>query len=189
MATRATAVPQQLGGRRYVADFDERRGDLADYLGDMISAHAPDGTYRYASAAAKTLLGYEPDELIGTSAYEHFHPDDVSKVELAHRSALEGSPFTVSYRLCRKSGDYVWVETTTRVLLRQGTDEVEEIICSTRPIEDRPGVERLNGADYEERLKRVERVLAEEQVNSVYQPIIDLATGRPIAYEALSRFP
>ena len=48
--------------------------EIADLLGDMISAHAPDGTYSYASAAAKELLGYEPSELVGTWAYDHMHP-------------------------------------------------------------------------------------------------------------------
>ena len=188
MATRATASPQ-LRGRHFVADIDAPYGDIADYLGDMISAHAPDGTYRYASAASKSLLGFEPDELIGTSAYEHFHPDDVAKVEVAHASALEGAPLTVAYRLRRKDGNYVWVETTTRVICRDGTDEVEEIVCSTRPIEDRPAVDYLSGEAYKTRREQIERVLADEGLHSVYQPIFDLGTGSPIAYEALSRFP
>jgi hypothetical protein len=33
------------------AGDEAHRWDLVDRLGDMISAHAPDGTYRYVSAA------------------------------------------------------------------------------------------------------------------------------------------
>lgn len=43
-----------------------------------------------------------------------------------------------------------------------------------------------------ERLSRYERVrdvLADEAITPVYQPIVELESGRPIAYEALSRFP
>ena len=183
------ATSLRLPGKRFVAEFDARHGDIADYLGDMISAHAPDGTYRYASAAAKNLLGYEPEELVGTSAYRYFHPDDVGKVEVAHRSALEGAPFTVAYRLRRRDGEYVWVETTTRTLFSEGSDEVEEILCSTRAIEGRPAHDRLSGEELQACIKRVERVLTEEDITPVYQPIFELGTGRAIAYEALSRFP
>jgi|SRR5215211_1597592 len=161
---------------------------LADRLGDLISAHAPDGTYRYASAAAKDLLGYEPAELEGRWAYDFFHPDDVSRVGNAHRSALKGAPFTVSYRLRRKSGAYVWVETTTRVVFDPDTDEVTEILCCTRAVGDREPVER---AEHERRacVDRIHKVLTDEAIGPVFQPIVELATGRVIAFEALARFP
>ncbi len=162
---------------------------IADHLGDMISAHAPDATYRYVSAASRDLLGYAPDELVGTSAYDHFHPDDVSKVEVAHRGALEGAPFTVAYRLRRKDNEYVWVETTTRVVDDPDTGAVAEIVCSTRPLSDRRGMERLTSEEHRESLKRIQEVLENDGINPVYQPIYDLQTGRVVACEALARFP
>jgi PAS domain S-box-containing protein len=66
-----------------VAESQAMQSSIADYIGDMVSAHAPDGTYRYVSAASKDLLGYEPHELVGTSAYDHFHPDDAPKVAVS----------------------------------------------------------------------------------------------------------
>jgi EAL domain-containing protein (putative c-di-GMP-specific phosphodiesterase class I) len=51
---------------------------------------------------------------------------------------------------------------------------------------------RMALAENSERLSRYERVrgvLAEEAITPIYQPIVELRTGRPIAYEALSRFP
>jgi PAS domain S-box-containing protein len=171
-----------------LTEQQQRGWTLADRLGDMISAHAPDGTYRYASAAAKDLLGYEPAELEGRWAYDFFHPDDVARVGNAHRSALKGAPFTVSYRLRRKSGDYVWVETTTRVVCDPGTDEVTEILCCTRPVGDREPVER---AEHERRacVDRIHKVLTDDAIDPLFQPIVELATGRVIAFEALARFP
>jgi len=174
---------------RLAAEAEALPGSIADYLGDMISAHAPDGTYRYVSAASRELLGYEPDELVGTSAYDHFHPDDAAKVGVAHRSTLEGAPLTVSYRLRRKDNEYVWVETTTRVLKNAQTGAVSEIVCSTRPLGDRRAVEKLTSEEHRESLGRIQAVLDGEEINPVYQPIYDLETGRVIACEALSRFP
>jgi PAS domain S-box-containing protein len=165
------------------------RADLADYLGDMISAHAPDGTYRYVSAASEELLGYAPSELVGTWAYDHFHPDDIAKVAAVHRSALGGAPVTTTYRLRRKSGDYVWVETTTRTINHEGSDEVAEMLCCTRPIQSQSAIEKLLSEGYEAISKRIENVLRTESIEPAFQPILELDTGRVIAYEALARFP
>jgi PAS domain S-box-containing protein len=174
---------------RIAAESKAVHSSIADYLGDMVSAHAPDGSYRYASAAAKDLLGYLPEELLGRSAYELIHPDDHEKVATVHRSALQGAPFTAAYRLRRKDSEYVWVETTTRVIADEASGDVIEIVCSTRPLQDRRAVGRLTSEDYRQALERVQAVLDEEQIRPVYQPILDLETREVVAYEALSRFP
>jgi PAS domain S-box-containing protein len=161
--------------------------EIADLLSDMISAHAPDGTYRYASAAAKDLLGYEPSELVGTWAYDHIHPDDIKKISLVHQSTLAGAPYTVAYRLRRKSGEWLWVETATRVILEDG--EPVETLCSTRAIESRQTIERITSDEHEEWAERIREVLRDESIEIVFQPVLDLDTGKPFAIEALSRFP
>jgi PAS domain S-box-containing protein len=164
-----------------------RSREIAELLGDMISAHAPDGTYRYASAAAKELLGYEPSELVGTWAYDYFHPDDVSRIALAHQSVLSGAPYTVAYRLRRKSGEWLWVETATRVIVEE--DQIVEILCSTRPIESRQTIERITSDRHAEWLERIREVLRDESIEMVFQPVLELESGEVRAVEALSRFP
>lgn len=166
---------------------DRARRELVDGLEDMISAHAPDGTYRYVSAAATRLLGYEPEEMIGTWAYDYFHPDDVAKVGVAHRNALKGAPFTVTYRLRRKTGGYVWVETTNKIVLADG-GEVDEILCCTRGVAQRGG-EAGAGDDFEKAQARVNQVLGDDAIEPHFQPIVEFEGRRTIAYEALARFP
>ncbi len=174
--------------RQRFADGD-RDWSFADRLGDIISAHAPDGTFRYVSAAAKELLGYEPRELVSSWAYDHFHPDDVPKVGIAHRSVLSGAPITVTYRIRHKNGDYLWVETIARIVTDEATGEVVEILCCTREVEHREDVGAIDDEEREARLRRVQSVLANEAIEPVFQPILRLDSGRTIAYEALSRFP
>jgi PAS domain S-box-containing protein len=174
---------------RLAAEAEALPGSIADYLGDMVTAHAPDGTYRYVSAASRELLGYEPDELIGTSAYDHFHPDDTARVGVVHRSVLEGAPLPVAYRLRRKDNEYVWVETTARVLRDGESGDVSEIVCSTRPLGDRRAVGKLTSEEQRESLDRIQEVLEDENIRPVYQPIHDLANGSVISCEALARFP
>ena len=162
------------------------RWDVADRLSDMISAHAPDGAYRFVSAAARELLGYEPHELVGTSAYDHFHPDDVPKVSGVHRSVLDGAPATVVYRLRRKGGEYIWVETTTRIVEDEG-GEASEIVCSTRPA--REHVAQPRDESYDACVARIDGVLRAGSIVPVFQPIVSLDDRRVVAYEALARFP
>jgi len=159
---------------------------IVDRLTDMVSTHAPDGTYRFVSAAARDLLGYEPKELVGTSPYELFHPDDVPKVSGVHRSVLAGAPAAVVYRLRRKTGEYRWVETTTRIV-GDAEGETGEILCCTRPVrEAAPGPD---DAEREACIARIAGVLRTEAIVPVFQPVVSLADGRVIAYEALARFP
>ncbi len=155
----------------------------------MISAHAPDGTFRYVSAASRDLLGYEPEELIGTSGRDHIHPEDAEKVSMAHQSALGSAPLTIAYRFRRKDSQYVWVETITNVVAEEGTGEVKEIVCSTRALAHRRDIEHLTTDEYQQAMGRIQKVLDEEAITPVYQPIFDLTDHRVIACEALARFP
>jgi PAS domain S-box-containing protein len=161
-----------------------QNGDLVDLLRDVVSAHAPDATYRFVSAASLELMGYSPDELVGNSPYDYFHPDDLAQIEAAHRSALRSEPYTVAYRSRHKDGHYVWMETTGQVV-EDGAGTVREILCSTRALEDRS---QNAGNVHDLCLHRIERVLAVEALDIFLQPIVNLTTREVCAYEALSRF-
>jgi len=162
------------------------RGELAEQLGDMISTHAPDGTYRYVSTAARELLDWEPQELVGRWCYDLVHPDDVAKLSGEHRSVLRGEPVTVVYRLRRKNGGYAWVETTARAVPDE-RGRAREIVCSTRAARDH--APHPAGESYEACVARVTQVLLTDAIRPLLQPIVDLEDGRVVAYEALARFP
>ncbi len=54
---------------------------LAENATDMISHLDMHGTYLNVSSACKALLGYEPEELVGHSAFEFSHPDSQFHIE------------------------------------------------------------------------------------------------------------
>lgn len=110
---------------------------LAETLGEMVSRHAPDGSYTYASSAARDLLGYEPEELIGRNAYEFLHPEDVDDVRGAHSTLRDGGErVEARYRHRHKNGGYVECEATARAV-RDATDAPAELIVVMRDIGDR----------------------------------------------------
>ncbi len=103
---------------------------------DMISRHAPDGTFISVSPACRSLLGYEAEELVGQNLYDAFHPDDLPAVKTFHSAVIKqaGVSMTVSYRMRRKDGKYIRLETSGRGISDPVTGRLREIIWVTRDI-------------------------------------------------------
>jgi diguanylate cyclase (GGDEF)-like protein/PAS domain S-box-containing protein len=102
---------------------------LAETLGEMVSRHAPDTRYTYASTAARSLFGYEPAELVGHTAYEFLHPEDVDDVRGAHSTLLNGGDrVNVRFRHRHKSGHYIECEASARAIRDAGGALVELIV-------------------------------------------------------------
>ena len=115
---------------------------LAANVSDLIARHDLNGTYLFVTAACQSLTGYSEEELLGHSCYEFFHPDDVAVMQAAHAQILErAETSTVSYRLRRKNGSFVWVETTVRST-RDANNKAIDIIASTRDITERKQTEQ-----------------------------------------------
>jgi PAS domain S-box-containing protein len=122
---------------------------------DMISRHTPKGVYLYASPASRTLLGYEPEELVGSSPYEFFHPEDLAQIEKSHATILELPDIsTVSYRIRRQDGSYIWFETTSRSVRDPESGNVVELMAVSRDITERKRVEEAL-RESEEKFRRV----------------------------------
>ena len=168
---------------------EARQRQIADSLGDMVSVHDPEGRYVYVSSAAHALLGYSPRELIGTSAYEHFHPHDAAAVRRAHDELLSDPAGlgTVVYRVRRADGHHIWFETVSRTI-HEG-DRLVEILCSSRDVTARETGRLARDEDRAGLQVQIQRVLDERAVDIVIQPILELASGTITGYEALSRFP
>jgi PAS domain S-box-containing protein len=117
---------------------------LADNATDMISRHTPQGVYLYVSPACRTLLGYAPEELVGRPAGELAHPEDLPALTAFHAALPDRSDaLTVAYRMWRKDGTYVWVETRCHTVRDAQTGAVREFQCATRDITERRQVEEL----------------------------------------------
>lgn len=120
---------------------EEKYRFLAENSIDMIARHSMDGTYLDVSGSCKNLLGYSPEELIGTNPYYSIYPEDVDAVSNSHRTIVEnGCIFTVQYRLRRKDDEYLWVETESKVI--KSENGPDQILAITRDITERRRIER-----------------------------------------------
>jgi PAS domain S-box-containing protein len=162
-------------------ESEERYRLLAQHSTDMISRHALDGRYLYASPACRSLLGYEPEELVGRDAYDLFHPDDVDAIVLSHRTILEKPvDFRVEYRIRRKDGEYIWFETISKTIRDPGTGELRDIIGVSRDITERKRAEE-RAVQLQSELAHVTRLSTINQMTSglaheLNQPLAAIST-------------
>jgi two-component system, cell cycle sensor histidine kinase and response regulator CckA len=76
--------------------------------------HDREGRFEYVSPSIRTVLGYEPEEVVGRLYHELVHPDDVSMVEELTRATTESGHRMPSYRTrqIHKDGRVVVTEMT-----------------------------------------------------------------------------
>ncbi|CAM4482090.1 PAS domain-containing hybrid sensor histidine kinase/response regulator [Paenibacillus tarimensis] len=117
---------------------------IAEASVDWITRHKPDhqATVTYASPVCRTLLGYEPEELIGASAFNFIHPEDQDSIKQFLIQNQQEQQEKVICRVRRKDGTYVWLETTSRSIKNEAGD-IEEIISISRDITERRKADKL----------------------------------------------
>jgi PAS domain S-box-containing protein len=66
----------------------------------MFSTHDPNGIYNDVSKTCETLIGYSKKELVGSSPYDYFHPDDFQAILKSHaKVTIRPDIDRVNYRI------------------------------------------------------------------------------------------
>lgn len=112
---------------------DEFYKRLVQKSPELICYHKPDGTYLFVSPIVESMLGYQPEELIGRNPYDFFNPLDKERIfKNSHEPAQKGSPIGhIEYQFLRKDGKYIWLQTIAQPVQNE-TGEVVGILTSSR---------------------------------------------------------
>ncbi len=114
---------------------------LVDHASDLVSVNRLDGVVTYVSPSVLGVLGYEPDELVGTQARDLLHPDDMERVEqTAFEQFARGVVEPIEYRARHRDGSWRVVEATITNLLDEPS--VQGIVTNSRDVTDRRAAER-----------------------------------------------
>nr|XP_033471012.1 aryl hydrocarbon receptor nuclear translocator-like protein 2 isoform X2 [Epinephelus lanceolatus] len=101
---------------------------------EFITRCAIDGKFTFVEQQATTVIGYLPQEVLGTSCYEYFHQDDLQHLAEKHRQVLRSKEKieTQCYRFKTKHGCYVSLQSQWFSFTNPWTKEVEFIVSLNR---------------------------------------------------------
>ena len=123
---------------------------------DLIIETDYGGSFIYVSPNHESILGYEPEELVGKSIFDKIHPDDRTDVFANFTQALISmSNGHGVFRYQCKNGDWRWFETNGRPI-RTPSGQVRIILHSRDITERRSAEEQLRKS-----LKEKESLLRE----------------------------
>ena len=117
---------------------------ITDNMVDSVSQTDREGRFVYLSPSHERSLGFSVEQLLGTRSSDLVHPDDIESLESALRDAIRTSEPSVAleYRYRTALGEYLWVESNTR-LLYDGEGLYAGAVFASRNITERKNAEEL----------------------------------------------
>lgn len=125
-----------------LAEANALQNLILDRTGDIIMSLEVDGTIRFVSPSISNIGGFTPDALVGRTAHEMVHEDDIPDVIATHRRALRepDATFLVEYRASRENGELAWFETHTRAYV-DNNGQPSGVINIIREVSRRKSIE------------------------------------------------
>ncbi|WP_162232111.1 sensor domain-containing diguanylate cyclase [Mycolicibacterium chubuense] len=115
---------------------------LIDHAPDIAAWQLPDTTFLWVSSSSKSILGLEPEEIIGRTAHELMHPDDVAHMR---NDLAAGVPSSRTVRMRHRDGCYRWLDVATQVI-RDAAGEPAQLRSAWRDVTDRVEAEQERDA-------------------------------------------
>lgn len=80
---------------------------------------------------ATLVLGFLPQELLGTSMYEYYQYEDIPALAEAHKSTLQSTEKVVTsiYRFRTKRNDFVCLRSVWKTFKNPWTKEIESMMA------------------------------------------------------------
>ena len=156
--------------RKELVEREELFHLISENAADMIAIVDMNGKRIFNSLSYEKVVGYSPEELQASSAFEQIHPDDRERVKSAAEDARRsGIGKTLEYRLRHKNGNWLVLESTSSVT-HDANGEPEKLVIVNRNITERKRAEealRRSEADF--------RSVVEDAPYGIYRASI---TGR-----------
>ncbi len=143
---RAMETPSVQAQQRALDESLNQYKILTENVTDIISRVDLNGIQQYMSPACLTVLGYEPEEMVGKVRTEILHPHSVPVVMAAFTRML-ADPTRTEVEMARvrhKDGHWVWMQTSARMICENGepvgiidvSRDVTETIAAAKALQE-----------------------------------------------------
>lgn len=141
----ALLVRQLQRGQRMAGVLIEKEAHfrlLAEGSSDMVTRIGLDERLRYVSPSSNRVVGWRPNQLIGTDALAGIHPEDRPHVQAIVDAMKRGDTdeARVTYRNVHRQNSEVWLESTMRVT-RKDNGNVDGVVAISRDISEQKELE------------------------------------------------
>lgn len=110
--------------------------NITNNLTDVITQTDINGIITYASPGWQEVMGFQPHEVLGKSAFNFIHPDDLAMVTAKFKVLKKSGSDSAQFRFLHKSGRYQWCETRSSLVFGKD-NEIEGVITGGYLIEER----------------------------------------------------
>ena len=139
---------------------------------DLITIVGTDGVIKFENASLQPLLGWKPEEVIGTQGFDYIHPDDLARAKDLLKSGISRPPVnTAELRLRHRDGHYKSFEAASSQIVEDG--QVTGLIINFRDITERRKQEQDLRASEEKYRQLFHRNLAGVFVSTLDGKLLD----------------
>ena len=115
------ALTREQSAKKKEARRSQELQRTLDTSSDMVATIGTDVVFKSMSRASRTILGYEPEEVVGRSFVDLVYPDDRELSAEAISAATDGASSKRFINRCRrKDGSIAWIEWNTQHLPGEG---------------------------------------------------------------------
>ncbi|WP_028134783.1 diguanylate cyclase [Bradyrhizobium japonicum] len=141
----AVLVRQLQRGQRMAAALVEKEAHfrlLAEGSSDMVTRIGLDEHLRYVSPSSVRVVGWRPNQLVGTPALAGINPEDLPAVQAVVDAMKRGEreEARLTYRNSHRQDGEVWLESTMRVT-RKDNGRVDGVVAISRDISEQKKLE------------------------------------------------
>ncbi|EDV97511.1 protein cycle isoform X2 [Drosophila grimshawi] len=97
----------------------------------FISRHSAEGKFLFIDQRATLVIGFLPQEILGTSFYDYFHKEDISALVECHKMVMQvpENITTQVYRFRCKDNGYIQLQSEWRAFKNPWTNDIDFIIA------------------------------------------------------------
>jgi PAS domain S-box-containing protein len=134
-------ITEQKAAERALKRSEEHFRRITENSSDVASIIDAHGIGVYHSPSIERVLGYPPEEILGTSSFERIHPDDqaLCRDVLGEMMGNPGTTRTVEFRYHHRDGSWRTLEVRGRTLLPDSA--AEGVIINARDVTERRAAE------------------------------------------------